>query len=84
MEIVSSQERFRILSPAAEEIFSYVSDDPELTKAQWVFRAAIVERDEAQAKFTKIGDLLAAEVLWISAKSDKAGVWFLSHSHVRT
>ena len=81
MELVRTESRFRIASPAATDIFAYCSGMLKIERRNTRFVAAIVDSHGTSARFSCRAPALSnAFEVWISASPDKDGGWSVSHA----
>lgn len=83
MEHVPDEREFREVAPAARDIFSYVTTNPELAKLALAFEYGLVDvaSHRAVAKFAcRHCDACDHAVVWVSALTQLDGSWVLSHA----
>ncbi len=80
MEVLTSEDRFWVACPCAQEISRYVSAllDPE--GLSWGFGKAVVRRSHTSALFVCVGPRHEAQELWVSAQPDGDDGWWLQHT----
>jgi hypothetical protein len=80
MELVRTERRFRIASPAATDIFAYCAGVLKIERRNTRFVAAIVDNHGTSARLSCHAAALPNTFeVWISASLDKDGGWTVSH-----
>ena len=79
---ITEKRKFWQLAPAANEIFSYVQDEPEISQRPWGFDYGNISNDLSSvwASFSCVSvSGWGKDALTISATKQADGAWVLSH-----